>query len=274
MNGEITRAIQNARQQGNGALIGYIMAGDPNPETTPKIAEALIRGGVDILELGLPFSDPIADGPTIQAAGVRALSAGTTPMKTLQIAKQIKSQHDIPIVVMTYFNPIFRIGLEHFCSQTKQNGVDGLIVPDLPVEEAAEYRKTAQKHGLDTIFLAAPSTSNQRLAKIVAASSGFLYLVSHYGVTGAKTAVQDSTMQLIKRVKPFTADKIPLAVGFGISKPEHIQRVIEAGADAAIVGSAFIKIVDENQKNMEKMLKQLQAQSQALKTACKTQKTT
>jgi tryptophan synthase alpha chain len=274
MSSKITKAIQNARQQGGGALIGYIMAGDPTPEATPKIAGALIRGGVDVLELGLPFSDPIADGPTIQAAGVRALAAGTTPQKTLEIAEKIKQSHDIPIVVMTYFNPVFRIGLEKFCSQASKHGVDGLIVPDLPVEEAAEYRKTAQAHGLDTIFLAAPSTSNLRLAEIVAASSGFLYVVSHYGVTGAKKAMADSTVQLIKRVAPFTADKIPLAVGFGISQPQHVQRVIGAGADAAIVGSAFIKIIDENQKNTVNMLKLLEAQAQELKSACKTRKTT
>jgi tryptophan synthase alpha chain len=267
---KIAGAIQNAK----GALIGYVMAGDPNPELTPKIADALIRGGVDVLELGLPFSDPIADGPTIQAAGVRALASGTTPLKTLRIAKQIKNQHTTPIITMTYYNPVFHMGLQEFCSQAKQSGVDGLIVPDLPLEEAQDYRAAAKKHGLDTIFLAAPSTTNQRLAKIVDASSGFLYLVSHYGVTGTKTAVHDSTMQLIKRVKPFTAGKIPLAVGFGISEPKHVKQVIGAGADAAIVGSAFIKIVEEKHENTEKMLKQLETTARELKSACRTQEKT
>ena len=130
--------------------------------------------------------------------------------------------------------------------------VDGFIVPDLPVEEAADYKKTAKSYGLDTIFLAAPSTSNERLTKIVNASSGFLYLVSHYGVTGTKTTVEDSTVQLIKRVLPFTAGKIPLAVGFGISKPEHVKRIIAAGADAAIVGSAFINIIQQNKSTHAK----------------------
>ncbi len=263
----IAKVFQKAKAQGNGALIGYIMAGDPNPEQTPKIADALISGGVDILELGLPFSDPIADGPTIQAAGLRALTAGTTPMKVLEIAKQIKLQHDVPIVVMTYYNPVFRIGLDKFLGSAKDCMVDGFIVPDLPVEEAADYKKTAQEHGLDTIFLAAPSTSNERLSKIVQASSGFLYLVSHYGVTGTKTTVEDSTVQLIKRVLPFTAGKIPLAVGFGISKPEHVKQIIAAGADAAIVGSAFINIIQESKSIM---LKELQTTAQALKSATKT----
>jgi tryptophan synthase alpha chain len=263
---KITEAFQKTKQQGNAALIGYITAGDPTPEITPKIADALIKGGVDILELGLPFSDPIADGPTIQAASLRALNAGTTPMKVLEIAKAIKSQHNVPVVVMTYYNPVFKLGLDKFLTSSKDHKVDGFIVPDLPVEEAADYKKAAKANGLDTIFLAAPTTSKERLTKIVDASSGFLYLVSRYGVTGAKTAVEDSTVQLIRRVQPFTEGKIPLAVGFGISTPAHVQRIISAGADAAIVGSAFINIIQQNNITM---LKQLQTTAQALKTATK-----
>lgn len=267
----ISRVFQKAKAESKGALIGYIMAGDPNPELTPQIADALISGGVDILELGLPFSDPIADGPTIQAASVRALAAGTTPTKVLEIAKEIKSTHDVPVVVMTYYNPVFRIGLNKFCRLAKDCMVDGFIVPDLPVEESVNYKKAAKAQGLDTIFLVAPSTSIERLTKIVECSSGFLYLVSHYGVTGAKTTVEDSTVQLIKRVSPFTAGKIPLAVGFGISKPQHVQRIIAAGADAAIVGSAFINTI-QNNKNTPAMLKQLQATAQELKAATETSK--
>lgn len=265
----IKEVFQKNKAQGNACLIGYITAGDPTPEQTPKIAEALINGGVDILELGLPFSDPIADGPTIQAASIRALKAGTTPLKVLEIAKEIKSKHDVPVVVMTYYNPVFRIGLDKFLGSAKDHKVDGFIVPDLPVEEAGDYRKTANTHGLDTIFLAAPSTSNERLNKIVNASSGFLYLVSHFGVTGAKTTIENSTVKLIQRIQPFTAGKIPLAVGFGISKPEHIQTVINAGADAAIVGSTFINIIQQNAKNTTTMLKELKQTTQALKTATK-----
>jgi tryptophan synthase alpha chain len=246
------------------------MAGDPNPELTPIIADALLSGGVDILELGLPFSDPIADGSTIQAASVRALAAGTTPMKVLAIAKQIKQKYDVPVVVMTYYTPVFRIGIDKFLGSAKENMVDGFIVPDLPVEESTDYKRSAKAFELDTIFLAAPSTTNERLKRIVQCSSGFLYLVSHYGVTGAKIAVEDSTVQLIKRVLPFTGGKIPLAVGFGISKPEHVQRIIAAGADAAIVGSAFINIIEKNSKNIPALLKQLKATARELKTATKT----
>jgi tryptophan synthase alpha chain len=248
------------------------MAGDPSPELTPQIADALISGGVEILELGLPFSDPIADGPTIQAASVRALAAQTTPMKVLEIAKEIKQKHNIPIVIMTYYNPVFRIGVDKFLSIAKEHLVDGFIIPDLPVEEAADYRKAAEANGLDTIFLASPSTTNERLCKIVFCSTGFVYLVSHYGVTGVKTTIENSTVQLIKRVLPYTAGKIPLAVGFGISKPEHVERVIAAGADAAIVGSAFIDLIQKNSQNTSTLLNQLKVAAQALKTATKTSK--
>jgi tryptophan synthase alpha chain len=263
----IAMAFQKAGQQGNAALIGYITAGDPTFELTIQIADALISGGVDILELGLPFSDPIADGPTIQAASVRALAAGMTPMKVLEIAEQIKNQHDIPIVIMTYYNPVFKIGLNKFMASAKDHMVNGFIVPDLPVEEAADYIEAAHTNALDTIFLAAPSTSEERLCKIVNASSGFLYLVSHFGVTGAKTAIEDLTIQLIKRVKPLTERKLPLAVGFGISRPEHVKQVIRAGADAAIVGSAFVNIAQKSTKNAPNILKLLEVMATELKTA-------
>lgn len=265
----IKEAFQKAKAHGNGALIGYIMAGDPKPELTLKIADALITGGVDILELGLPFSDPIADGPTIQAASVRALAAGTTPANVLDIAKEIRQSYDVPVVVMTYYNPVFRMGLEKFCGIANQCMVDGVIIPDLPVEEACDYKKAANKFGIDTIFLAAPSTSNERLTKIVQCSSGFLYLVSHFGVTGAQAAVEDSTIELVKRVLPFASGKIPLAVGFGVSKPEHVKRIIMAGADGVIVGSAFINLIKAHQQNIDVLLKKLKATASELKKATK-----
>lgn len=265
----IAKVFQNQKEQGYGCLIGYITAGDPTPEKTTDIADALIRGGVDILELGLPFSDPIADGPTIQAASLRALKAGTTPLKVIEIAKQIKAKHDIPLVIMTYYNPVFKAGLDKFLGAAKAAGVDGFIVPDLPVEEADEFRKAAKSAKLDTIFLASPATSPERLEKIVDAASGFLYLVSRFGVTGAQTQVADTTVELINKVQPKTAGKVPLSVGFGISKPEHVKRVIKAGADAAIVGSAFINIVQKNAQNTDAALKELRTVAAALKAATK-----
>ena len=263
----IAEAFQKSKAQGHGALIGYVTAGDPKPEMTTKIADALILGGVDILELGLPFSDPIADGPTIQAASVRALASGTTPFKVLQIAGEIRRSHRIPIIVMTYYNPVFKMGIEEFCATANENMVDGIIVPDLPVEEAGDYKQVATNFGLDTIFLAAPSTSPERLKTIISCSSGFLYLVSRFGVTGAKTAMEDSTIQLVKRVLPFTAGKIPLAVGFGVSKPEHVKKLISAGADGVIVGSAFVDIVHSNEGKLDVLLEDLQATAAALKKA-------
>ena len=264
---KIEQAFQKTKAQGNAALVGYVTAGDPTIEMTVQIADALIRGGVDVLELGLPFSDPIADGPTIQAASIRALSAGTTPAKVLQIAKEIRKNHETPIVIMTYYNPVFRMGLKKFCRLAKESKVDGIIVPDLPVEESGDFKKETADFGLDTIFLAAPSTSPERLKAIVQCSSGFLYLVSHFGVTGAKTTVEDSTIELIKRVLPATKGKICLAVGFGVSKPQHVKRIVAAGADGAIVGSAFIDLIQKNRNDPATMLTELKALASELKKA-------
>ena len=263
----IAEVFKKLKARSEGALIGYVMGGDPEPRCTPAIADALIKGGVDILELGLPFSDPIADGPTIQAASTHALTSGTTPKIVLETVKIIKKKHDVPIIVMTYYNPVFKMGLEKFFITAKSSNVDGVIVPDLPVEEAGDYRKAAEGTNIATIFLAAPSTTNERLARIVDCSSGFLYLVSHFGVTGTKAAVEDSTISLIQRVNPFTVGRVPLAVGFGISKPEHVRRVIAAGADGVIVGSAFVNIIRENQGNQSKMLAELEETARKLKAA-------
>jgi len=266
---DITKVFQKLKAQGDGALIGYVTGGDPTPELTPRIAEALFRGGVDILELGVPFSDPIADGPTIQAASVRALQAGTTPQMVLGIAGEIKKKHGVPVVILTYYNPVFRMGVERFFRLAKSFGVDGVVVPDLPVEEAEAYREAARSCGVDTIFLAAPSTSDERLRKIIACTSGFLYVVSHFGVTGAREALDDLTVKLIRRFLPCTAGKVPLAVGFGVSKSEHAKGIIEAGADGVIVGSAFVNIVCKHQNDIEGMLEELEELARKLKEALK-----
>ena len=263
----LTKVFERLKFRKEGALIGYITAGDPTPPCTPLLAEALINGGVDILELGLPFSDPIADGATIQAASARALNAGTTPKKVLEMAQEIKRKHDVPIIIMTYYNPVFRMGIEKFFSLARDCLVDGLIVPDLPLEEAGDYRKMAISYDVDTIFLAAPSTSAERLRRIVASSSGFLYLVSHFGVTGEKESLEDSTIHLVKRVLPYTTGHVPLAVGFGISKPAHVRSIIEAGADAVIVGSAFVKVVQKNVGNIDKTVAEIRRLAQELKAA-------
>jgi tryptophan synthase alpha chain len=264
---DLAKVFQKLKAQDDGALIGYVTAGDPKPEFTPQVAEALVKGGVDILELGVPFSDPIADGPTIQAASVRALQAGTTPKMVLGMAGQIKRRLGVPVAILTYYNPVFHMGLENFFRLASNFGVDGVVVPDLPVEEAEAYREAAGSCGVDTIFLAAPSTSDERLRKIVSCTSGFLYVVSHFGVTGAREALEDSTVRLVKRVLPFTSGRVPLAVGFGISKPEHAKRIIQSGADGVIVGSAFVNIVREHQRNVDRMLAELEAAARGLKNA-------
>lgn len=264
---KIEKTFQDLKAQNEGALIAYVAGGDPKPEYTSEIVEALIDGGADIIELGIPFSDPIADGPTIQAATVRALKAGTTPKRVLQMASEIKDKHRVPIVILTYYNPVFRMGLENFFRTARRCKVDGVIVPDLPIDEAQDYKKVAEAYKIDTIFLAAPSTSRERLHKIVEYTSGFLYLVSVFGVTGARNEVQELTVNLVRKVLAFTTGKTSLAVGFGISKPEHVRRIILSGADGAIVGSKFVKIIEQNRENNDKMLKEVKKCAHELKSA-------
>jgi tryptophan synthase alpha chain len=261
----IAATFRELRQKNEGGLIAYVMAGDPTPNFTVKIAAALIDGGADIVELGIPFSDPIADGPTLQRAGVRALLAGTTPKKVFDIAGEIKRVHDVPVIVMTYYNIVYQMGVEAFCSTAEKNGVNGVITPDLPVEEATLYKEIAMRYGLDTIFLAAQSTSEARLERLLHASSGFLYLISANGVTGARNILEEESIAFIKRTATSTRGRVPLAVGFGLSLPSHVRQVIDNGANAAIVGSTFSRIVEQNLRDSDKMLKMLRQRAQTLK---------
>jgi tryptophan synthase alpha chain len=261
----IAAIFRELRQKNEGGLIAYVMAGDPTPKHTAKIADALIAGGADIVELGIPFSDPIADGPTLQRAAVRSLEAGTTPEKIFGVASAIKRAHDVPIIVMTYYNIVHKMGIEAFCSAAEKSGVNGIIAPDLPIEEAGAYTKAAKCYGLDTIFLAAQSTSEARLEKLLNASSGFFYLVSANGVTGARDMVQDESITFIKRTASIARGRVPLAVGFGLSLPSHVRQVIDNGANAAIIGSRFAQIVEQNLDNSDTMLKKLRQCAQTLK---------
>lgn len=262
----IEERLRGLKAAGEGALIAYVCGGDPTPGSTPGVVGSLIRGGADVVEIGVPFSDPIADGPTIQAASVRALRAGTTPVKVLEMAGEVKDVHpSTPLVILSYYNPIFRMSLERFFGLAAASGVDGVIVPDLPVEEAGEYRRVAVDHGVDTVFLATPSTTQRRLDRIIEYSSGFLYLVSVYGVTGARERIEELTLQTLRRLSPGIRGRIPLAVGFGISEPEHVHAVISGGADAAIVGSAFVEIVERRRGDVEEMAVALREKAGALK---------
>jgi len=262
--GETFRGLRKRRE---GALIAYITGGDPSPKYTPKLAEALFQGGADILEIGVPFSDPIADGPTIQAADYRALNAGTTPPMIFDIVENLKKRFSVPIVLLTYYNILFRMGVKNFLEEAARHHVDGLVIPDLPIEEAAEYKELAQSREINTIFLATPSTSIDRLKDILDFSSGFLYLVSVSGVTGTRDKVAQLTTQTIRKFHAHTANTLPLAVGFGLSKPEHVISVIGCGAEGAIVGSAFVKIVENNLDRPIQLIEDALALAKRLKAA-------
>jgi tryptophan synthase alpha chain len=261
----ISATFRELRRKSEGALIAYVMAGDPAPKYTPQIVDVLVAGGADMVELGIPFSDPIADGPTLQRASVRALKAGTTPKRVFDLASAITRDCNVPVVVMTYYNIVHKMGIDAFCSVSEKSGVNGIIAPDLPVEEAAQYRESATLHGLDTIFLAAPSTSEARLEKLLKASSGFLYLVSANGITGTQETVQSESVAFIQRISSINRGRAPLAVGFGLSQPFHVHQVIKSGADAAIVGSRFTQIVEQSLSDKAQMLGDLRQCAQKLK---------
>jgi tryptophan synthase alpha chain len=266
----ISKKFEELRKREEGALIAYVTVGDPNAKETPRLVGALIDGGADIIELGIAFSDPIADGPTIQSAVGRSLASGTRPLDAFKIAQTINDQYNTPLVLMTYYNPVFRFGLSKFLQLANDSKISGLIVPDLPVEEAAEYRKECLAADVDTIFLAAPSTNPNRLKQILAQTSGYLYLISLYGVTGARSTIPDSAINLVKNCHALVAGSIPLAVGFGISTPEQVQRLMQAGADGVIVGSAFVKLIAENSRNVDSAVTKLKDLARQLKTGTKT----
>jgi tryptophan synthase alpha chain len=242
----IETLFANKRKEGKPALIAYLTAGDPTPERTVDLVAALERGGADLIELGVPFSDPIADGPVIQRAVERALHAGTSLTRVLQIAKQIRQHSDLPILLFTYMNPVMRYGLEALARDAVAAGIDGCLLTDMSVEEAGLYVESMRAQGLDTIFLAAPTSTDRRLALVAKYSSGFIYLVSRTGVTGEQTTLSDSVAPLIERTRRATT--LPLAVGFGISKPEHVTQTGMV-ADGVVIGSAIVRIIEEHGNN-------------------------
>jgi tryptophan synthase alpha chain len=232
------RALADASELG---LIAYITAGDPSLEASAKIVLAAAEAGADIIELGVPFSDPVADGPVIQRASERALRSGTTLAGVLELVRQLRTRTDVPLVLFSYFNPILQMGLEKFAEAAASAGADGVLATDLTPEEASEYRAALRHRNLDTIFLAAPTSTDERLARIADASSGFLYLVSRTGVTGTREVLPEGLPALARRVRKFT--RLPIAVGFGISAPAHVS-VLGGIADAAVVGSALMAEVE------------------------------
>ncbi|TMI15658.1 tryptophan synthase subunit alpha [Candidatus Bathyarchaeota archaeon] len=250
-----------------GALVAYLTGGDPDPKTFLANSTALIEGGADIVEIGIPFSDPIADGPVIQASSMRALSNGTTPLGILNMIRELSTQFPVPFVVLSYYNPILAMGLDRFLQKARESGVDGIVVPDLPVEESEEFRNLSLKHNVDNIYLAAPNTSRTRLRTVLDKSKGFLYLVSLYGVTGPRDSLSPQALEAVRAVKSLARGKIPVSAGFGISQPEHVSAVIQSGADGAIVGSALVRIVGNHLDDPSEAETQLKKTVQSLKEA-------
>jgi tryptophan synthase alpha chain len=239
----ISRRFRELSEAGELGIIAYITAGDPSLDASEKIVRAAADAGADIIELGVPFSDPVADGPTIQRASERALRSGTTLAGVLDLVRRLRAYTDIPLVLFSYFNPILQMGLEKFADAAASAGTDGVLATDLTVEEASDYRRILHVRGLDAIFLGAPTSTDARLKHIADSTTGFLYLISRIGVTGEREALPEELPALVRRARGFT--KLPIAVGFGISLPTHVT-VLGGIADAAVVGSALMAEIEKS----------------------------
>jgi tryptophan synthase alpha chain len=238
----ISKRFAELCASGELGVIAYITAGDPSLDATLRFVLALAEAGADVIELGVPFSDPLADGPTIQRASERALKSGTTLSSVIELVRRIRPSSQVPLMLFTYYNPVLQMGLEKFARAASEAGVDGVLVTDLTPEESPDYRRILASRHLDTIFLGAPTSTDDRLTKIAAASSGFLYLISRTGVTGAKDALPDDLPALLRRARAVT--QLPIGVGFGISLPGHVS-VLGGLADAAVVGSALVSEIEQ-----------------------------
>ena len=239
----IDKKFQELRDQGATAFMPYLCAGDPNPELTSKLLLTLEEAGADLIELGVPFSDPIADGPTVQRASERALTHHISLQEILEMVATVRTQTDIPIALMSYYNPIFRMGEDAFCKAAQDAGVDGVIIPDLPPEQAQSLLEIAPRYNLATIFLVAPTSPPERMQLIASVSTGFVYCVSVTGVTGARAMLSDEIAPMIAELRKHT-DK-PISVGFGVSTPDQATQIAQI-ADGVIVGSAIINVVEEH----------------------------
>lgn len=243
----IQQRFQQLNAAGRCALMPFLMAGDPDLATTRAALLALQAAGADLVELGIPYSDPLADGPVIQAAAARALASGTTPGAVLEMLSGLKGELTLPVILFTYSNPLLNRGMERFCQEAAAAGAAGLVVPDLPLEEAEKLSAIAAAAGLDLVLLVAPTTPADRMGRIAAASRGFTYLVSVTGVTGVRNTLENRVQGLVQQLKAM--GPTPVAVGFGISGPEQARQVRDWGADGAIVGSALVKVMAEAQSN-------------------------
>lgn len=238
----VSRRFAALRAAGELGIVAFITAGDPSLDATLTYVLALAEAGADVIELGVPFSDPLADGPTIQRASERALKSGTTLAGVLELVRRVRESSEVPLILFSYFNPILQMGVEKFADAAAAAGADGVLVTDLTPEESGEYRRVLQSRHLDTVFLAAPTSTDERLEKISACSSGFLYLISRTGVTGAKDSLPEDLPTLLRRARRVT--RLPIAVGFGISLPGHVS-ILGGLADAAVVGSALVSEIEK-----------------------------
>jgi tryptophan synthase alpha chain len=238
----ITAKFNALSRAGEMGLVAYVTAGDPSLDATEKIVLAAAAAGADVIELGVPFSDPLADGPVIQRASERALRVGTSLRSVLELVRKLRRKTTMPLVLFSYYNPILQMGLDKFAAEAAAAGASGVLITDVIPEESAEYREAVQARGMDTIFLAAPTSTDARLTRIAQASTGFLYLISRTGVTGTRDALPEGLPELIRRVRAHT--RLPIAVGFGVSLPSHVS-VLGGIADAVVVGSAIVAAVEQ-----------------------------
>jgi tryptophan synthase alpha chain len=241
--GKNERVMNRLQFENRPGLVAYVTCGDPDIATTREIVLAACRAGAGVIELGVPFSDPVADGSVIQRASERALKQRTSLEDVLRLASEIRKGTDAGLIVFTYLNPVLRFGMEHFCAEAVKAGVDGALITDLTVEEAGDYRRVMAEHDLDTVFLAAPTSTDQRLKAITQACKGFVYAVSRTGITGTQKQVAADVQGLVKRIRKFT--KLPVAVGFGISNAQQFAEVGQF-ADGVVVGSAIVQLIEQN----------------------------
>ena len=268
----VRAAFASARSGKRGVLIPYFMVGYPSAKQSVAVILAAAEAGADIIELGMPFSDPLADGPAIQQAGHQAIERGMTIRGCMEVARQVSAQSDVPLILMGYYNPVLAYGIEHFCQDAIASGVCGLIIPDLPPEEATPLQEAAIQAGLTLIFLVPPTTPDARIASIAQRAAtipgSFIYCVSLSGVTGARGSLPEHLPAFLLRVLGYTkSHDLPIAVGFGLSKPEHISTIVQL-ADGAVVGSALVRLLDEHPENEQVAAVREYIQALHMATAC------
>ena len=268
MSGRLADTFARLRQEERAGLVTFITAGDPNLPRSADILRALDRAGADVLEVGVPFSDPLADGPVIQRATERALATGTNLRGVLSMLEGVRRELTAPIVLFSYANPLLKMGIDDFAQRAASVGVDGVLALDLPIEEAGAFRNALAAVGLDTIFLLSPTTTDTRIARAAALGRGFLYGISRLGVTGARDQVASGAREMVGRIRAQT--DLPVALGFGISRPEHVAEV-GAYADAAVVGSALVSLIAE-QRDSPRLIEHVDTYVRSLRSACRVQR--